>query len=89
MLVGDLCLCLCNFFGGRFIRAFVNSELVTSAFSFSFLKIDVSCDLTLPYRYIYFLISLMFSKYGNLVQQSMDQLGKVANPSRGQLNREE
>ena len=26
--------------------------------------------------------------YGHHIQQSMDQMGKVANPARGQLNRE-
>ena len=35
-----------------------------------------------------FLYNLQFFMYAHHIKQSMDQRGKVANPSRGQLNRE-
>ena len=33
-------------------------------------------------------VFLIFSVYGHTYSKSMDQSGKVANPARGQLNRE-
>ena len=43
---------------------------------------NLDVDLVYVYMYIYIYM------YGHHIYQSMDQPGKVANPARGQLNRE-
>ena len=43
---------------------------------------------TYIYTYIHTCIHIYIRMYGHHIWQSMDQPGKVANPARGQLNRE-
>ena len=38
--------------------------------------------------YVFMYVCLFVCMYGHHIEQSMDQASKVANPARGQLNRE-
>ena len=40
------------------------------------------------YKYVMLRVCMYVRMYGYHIQQSMDQPGKVANPARGQLDRE-
>ena len=40
------------------------------------------------FEWIFYYSVLIFSMYGHTYSKGMDQRGKVANPARGQLNRE-
>ena len=51
-------------------------------------KEGFECRLRTIYQYQYQLDTYQVCMYGHTYSKSMDQPGKVANPARGQLNRE-